>query len=78
MKIFIRVQLTLLGLVVIYAIALLCGVTVPLANREAFAGIWAVILLLIDVDKLKEAISKADDASVNPPPDNLKNDPAGQ
>lgn len=54
------VQLVLLALVISYGIALLCGVSVPAANKEAFAGIWAVIIVLLNPDKLRDMITAAD------------------
>jgi hypothetical protein len=77
------VQLALLALVVAYAIALMCGVTVPVGNKEAFAGVWAVIILLLNPDKLRDRIRSADDAPGAPPApspggDPAPNDPAAQ
>lgn len=77
------VQLVLLALVVAYAVALICGVTVPQGNREAFAGIWAVVILLLNPDKLRDRIRAADDApgaTAVPSPTEAAapNDPAAQ
>lgn len=55
------VQLVLLALVVLYGISLLLGMVVPVANKEAFAGVWAILILLLNPGKLSGRISAADD-----------------
>lgn len=50
------VQLVLLGLVVTYGVALLAGMKIPVENKEAFAGVYSVILLLLSVSNLQKRI----------------------
>lgn len=51
------VQLVLLVLIVIYGISLLCGLQIPIENKEAFAGVYSVLLTLLSVDSLKSRIT---------------------
>lgn len=61
------VQLVLLGLIIIYGIALLVGLRIPVENKEAFAGVYSVILLLLSVSNLQKRIETNGDTTVNIP-----------
>lgn len=61
------VQLVLLGLIIIYGVALLVGLRIPVENKEAFAGVYSVILLLLSVSNLQKRIETNGDTTVNIP-----------
>ncbi|CAB4211822.1 hypothetical protein UFOVP1419_31 [uncultured Caudovirales phage] len=61
------VQLVLLGLIIVYGIALLAGLAIPVENKEAFAGVYSVILLLLSVSNLQKRIETNGDTTVNIP-----------
>ena len=57
-----KVQLVVLGLLVSYGIANMCGVNVPVANVPGVNRVIDLLCILLSVDQLRNRISRADAA----------------